>query len=179
MPCFWAERYRRSQSISKESFPCTTYIEHSNYTHKDKSVWCNNVVNTNEKSFIIPLIMWKEQLTQLRALLIYLTQQFMNKWMWLTQGRELKFTLENYNLNLPISQKTTQILMPSCASLSQKFIYTLPLSVTSILWSVKQWKIKEHTVYDNERQNLDADYVRNDIKLNSQCTIYHIWHRKG
>ena len=129
--------------------------------------------------FIIHLIVWKEQMKHITALLIYLTQQFMGKRMWLTQGRELKFTWKNYYLNLPASQKITQIPMASCASLSQKFIYTLSLSVTSILWSVKEWKIKEHTVYDKARPNLHADYVRNYIKLNSPCTIYHIWHRKG
>ena len=47
--------------------------------------------------------------------------------------------------------------MASCASLSQKFIYTLSLSVTSILWSVKEWTSKDYIFYDKERPNLQAD----------------------
>jgi len=129
--------------------------------------------------FIIPLITWKEQLKHIRALLIYFTKRFMSKWMWLTQGRGLKFTWQNYYFNLPISQKITQIPMASFVPLSQNLKCNLPLSVTSILWSVKQWMIKDHTVYDKERPNLHADYVGNDIKLNSQCTIYHMWQRQG
>jgi hypothetical protein len=142
-------------------------------------MWCNDVLNTNEDKIYPPFKYVKRIAEIIENIINYFTQNFIRKWMWLTQGRGLKFTWKNYYLNLPASQKITQIPMASCASLSQKFIYTLLLSVTSIPWSVKEWKIKEHTVYDKERPNLHADYVRNDIKLNSQCTIYHIRHRKG
>jgi len=55
--------------------------------------------------------------------------------------------------------------MASFASLSQNLKFNLSLSVTSILWRVNDWKIKEYILYDKERPNLRAEWHKIEFSV--------------
>lgn len=153
MPSSLAERYRRRQSISRECFPCTLFIctEHLNYTYNNKSVWCNDDVNTNENKIYHPFN-YAKRIAEIINSIINFPHPIVHEQMNVAYTRKrVEIYMVNYYLNQPISQKFTQIPTASFASLIQNFKYTFSLLVTSIPWIIKAWKIKQHIAYDTEK----------------------------
>ena len=62
--------------------------------------------------------------------------------------KRVEFHTEKLLFKATISQRFIEIPTSSYASLSENLKSSLSLSVTSIMWSVKEWMIKEYIVYD-------------------------------
>ena len=114
-----------------------------------KSVRCNDVVNTKENKLYHPFNYVKRTADIINRNINLPHQTTIHEQRIVAYIRKrVEFHMEKLLFKATISQRFTEIPTSSYASLSENLKSSLSLSVTSIMWSVKEWMIKEYIVYD-------------------------------